>query len=129
LMENTGSIEADMERRRFKSWAVVFESVTTKDNPWNVVTDERLGFDSILECLIKCREEIELILSRYLTALTPLYSGLRALVDRLENFLPTEYKEQARTHLELDLIQSENVEVLEDRCNRYRSTSLGERIC
>lgn len=128
LLQITESIEADIEGRRFNGWEEVFESVTSNDGPWNTVTDRQLAFDSILDCLIKSIQEMQFIISRYSTALSPLFSGLRALIDQLMNLLPIEYKEQARTRLELDLIQSEDATVLETTRRRYKNTSLGERI-
>jgi hypothetical protein len=87
LLQVARSIEADIERGRFNGWKVVFESITSNDDPWNCMADTRFNFDSILECPMKTREVIQSILARYSHALSSLCLKLRALVDQLLNFL------------------------------------------
>lgn len=130
LLQTTSSVEADMEQRRFKAWAALFESTTAvKDNQWSVPEDPMTELDPVLRCLAKCKEEILSILDRYATALSPLYSDPRALTDQLHNFLPLELKKLARSQIEQDIVSSEDVAVLETMHNQYNNHSATERIC
>jgi serine/threonine protein kinase len=93
LMQSTDSIEADMERRRFKVWATLFEStIISQGSQWRAAEDPMTDFGPVLQFLVKCKEEISSILERYVTAVSPLYSDLRALITQLDNFLPLELK-------------------------------------
>lgn len=129
LLETTDSIEADLEMKRFKIWARIYESAVAKDTTWEAPTDAFSTFDSTLRCLVKCKEEIASISERCMAALNPLYSELRSLIDCLHDFLPQELKQVAQSQLEHDLTESEDVGLLEKMRNHYSWTSVGERIC
>lgn len=128
LLQTTNSLEADIESKRFESWSWAVEAANEDQNHKDEAFYLQLQFASILECLVSAQEEIDVVLENYNHALVPQFRGLRCVNDRLWEILPGEVREQAQTHLELCLIQSEDVNVLEERQNLFERNSLHEKI-
>jgi serine/threonine protein kinase len=129
LMQSTDSIEADMEWRRFRVWTNLLEAnITAKDSLWRLAEDPMIELDSIIRTLVKCKEEIQSILERYANAVSPLYGDLRALITQLHNFLPPEIKKLARSQVEKELMETEDLAVLAIMQDQYSDYSATERI-
>lgn len=130
MLDITDSVEADMEQRRFKTWSGMFESaLEAQDCQYRTSDDPMEMLDPVLRCLAKCRDEISSILDRFATALSPLYSPLRSLIDQLYDFLPGELSKLARSQFEVELVQSSDAAILERMSQQYAAHSAAERIC
>ncbi|KAI9785126.1 MAG: hypothetical protein M1839_000764 [Geoglossum umbratile] len=128
LSEATDSFEAHIEWVRFKSWKWTFESVKLENDRWNYKMDTDLNLKSILQQLIGIGDELESIIYRVQDALSPLFTNLRLFNDRLLNLLPRELQDRARTHLELELVCTEDQRLLEKTQRAFGETSPDRRI-
>lgn len=129
MFDITDSVEADMERRRFKIWSDMFESILEKQNSQYRTSDDPMTMlDPVLRCLSICKDEISSILERYATALSPLYSSLRSCIDQLHDFLPGELSKIASSQLEIDLVKSSDATILESMSQQYAAHSTAERV-
>jgi serine/threonine protein kinase len=122
------SIEADLESRRYSAWKDTFRSLTNKHSLRDCAADTQLDLDAIFKCLLIIDNEIKHILSRFQTALRPLFNGLRRYLDDLTGRLSKEYQEQIRTRIELDLLEGEDLDVLDSSQQKYGQTSNDNRI-
>jgi serine/threonine protein kinase len=128
LSQAIGSFEADIEQKRFKSWACTFKSADSNDDPWNYTMDTQLDFKSAIRHLISIRDELLSVLSRCQEALSPFLLDLRLLNDKLLGLLPRKLQERAKTHLELCIVRTDDPELLEKMQMAFGSMSSHERI-
>ena len=130
MLDITDSVEADMERRRFKIWSGMFEStLEAQDCPYRTSDDPMAMLDPVLRCLANCKDEISSILDRYATALSPPYSSLRSHIDQLHDFLPGDLSKLASSQLEVELAPSSDAAILECMSQQYAAHSAAERVC
>jgi serine/threonine protein kinase len=128
LSQTVESLEVDIERERFKSWAWSIKSTESDGDPWSYAIDTKLDFKSILKHLTRTRDELESTLSRCHDALNPLLVDLRLLNDQLTCLLPIEHRERARARLESSLLRTEDSSFLENMGNSLEATALHKRI-
>ncbi|KAH7136337.1 kinase-like domain-containing protein [Dactylonectria macrodidyma] len=128
LDRRTDSIEADLERRRYKAWKETVELLTNGYSWQTCALDVKLGFEDIFECLVRIESETEGILSRVETALRPLFNSLRLCLDDLVSSLSAEQQEQIRTRIELDILKAEDVEALHSSQLKFTQAQGGNRI-
>lgn len=128
LFKTTELFEADIEFKRFKSWRTVFESSLSGSDPWACEINAKLHFENILKYLVRSREEIESIISRYQNTLSPLFSGIRFLNDQLIDLFPKDLQERARNRLEILLVETEDSDLLQETVEGSENSSLHKRI-
>ena len=129
MLRVTDSVEADMEWRRFQTWSSMFEStLEVQESQYRTSEDPMAMIDPILRCLAGCKDEISAIIDRYATALSPLYSSLRSLIDQLHDFLPGELSKLASSQIEIELVKPSDLETLHSMSQQYASHSVTERV-
>ncbi|KIV99998.1 uncharacterized protein PV09_08354 [Verruconis gallopava] len=129
LCNATHSIEADMEQRRFRIWRHTFESMLLEETcPYRELDDPMQKLDPLLYCLSKCKNEASSILEHYETALQPLYSPLRVIIDQLHSFLPDSLSRLAASKLESELVQTADIEAVSGMSEEYAANPVAERI-
>ncbi len=130
LSNLSDSVEAEMERRRFRIWAGVFESTQMALNsPYRTTSDPMVLLEPILRRLSDCKGEISAILEHCATARSPLYSALRHLIDQLYEVLPSEHLKMANSQFETELVESTDVDILGDMYEQYTVHPVAKRVC
>jgi len=119
------SFEAHVERERQKSWASAFESAVDETDRWNYALDQKINLSSTVSSLTTIRNELDFIIDRCESALSPLYTNLSLANDLLLNILPMDLQMLAKTQWELSMLANDDSEKLESTQKAFEETPYG----
>ncbi|KAF2809121.1 kinase-like protein [Mytilinidion resinicola] len=108
MKATTGSLQANLELERYRSWKYVLGYVSEDQIPVDSAAEFLLDFSETVELLQAAQKELRFISERYEATAYPMFLELRRINDSLLGLLRQEDQSRAFTYLAIRLLDTKD---------------------